>query len=76
MYLTDELQRDLKALAKRTGRAQAELMREALQDYIARQQDPRLPSFVGAFAVGGDAGLDKRRYREKWIRELDAKHPR
>jgi len=76
MYLTDELQRHLKTLAKRTGRAQADLMREALHEYLARQEDPRLPSFVGAFAVGGDAGLDKRRYREKWIRELDAKHLR
>lgn len=76
LYLTDELQRDMRALARRTGRPQADLIREALTQYLARQHGPPLPSFVGAVAVGGNAGLDKRRYRQEWIHELDMKHPR
>ncbi len=73
MYLTDELQRDIKALAKRTGRPQADLIREALGEYLARQEQPRLPSWVGSASVGGDAGKDKRRYRDEWIDHLEKK---
>lgn len=73
MYLTDELQSELRALSKRTGRPIAELIREALGEYLERQEQPRLPSWVGIASVGGDAGEDKRRYREQWIHHLEGK---
>jgi hypothetical protein len=55
---------------------QAELIRLALAAFLEREPRPRLPSFVGIAAVGGDAGEDKRRYRELWAEELAKKHPR
>jgi predicted transcriptional regulator len=73
MYLTEELKRDLKTLAKRTGRPQADLIREALVQYLQGQEHPRLPSWVGIASVGGDAGKDKRRYREEWIDHIERK---
>ena len=54
--LGPELRRELAALAGRTGRHQAELIREALALYIERHGPPALPSWVGRAAVGGDAG--------------------
>jgi hypothetical protein len=73
VYLDADLRRELQVLARRTGRPQAELIRQALAEYVGRQAKPSLPSFIGAFAVGGDAGQDKRRYREQWRRELARK---
>lgn len=44
LYLPIELHRTYKELARRTGRSQAELMREALQEYAEQQEPPRLRS--------------------------------
>lgn len=76
IYLDAELRRRLRAAAKTHGVSQAELIRMALAEYLDEEPRPPLPSFVGAFAVGGDAGEDKRRYREQWKRELAEKYPR
>ncbi len=76
VYLSEEIQRGLRLLAKRTRRPQAELIRDALGEYLARQGLPRMPGWVGMVSVGGDAGVDKRRYREQWILELDQKYDR
>jgi Arc/MetJ-type ribon-helix-helix transcriptional regulator len=38
VYLTDEQERTLKALAARTGRSQSELIREAVDDLIAKRK--------------------------------------
>jgi predicted transcriptional regulator len=58
VYIDPGAKRDLEALAKRTGRPQAELLREALVEYVARHRPPALPTFVATAAVGGDAGAD------------------
>jgi hypothetical protein len=44
LYLPDELLVTFRALARRTGRSQSDLMREALQGYADRQQAPRFHS--------------------------------
>jgi hypothetical protein len=44
LYLPPELQRTYRELARRTGRSQAVLMREALQCYADVQEPPRLRS--------------------------------
>jgi predicted transcriptional regulator len=44
LYLPDELLLTFRSLARRTGRSQAELMREALQGYAADQTPLRLRS--------------------------------
>ena len=64
VYIDQPTKRDLEALAKRVGRPQAELLREALLQYIEGQRRPSLPTFVATAAVGGDASVDVRRYRE------------
>lgn len=70
VYIDQPTKRELEALAKRLGRPQAELLREALTQYLDRQKRPSLPSFVATSAVGGDASADIRRRREEWMREL------
>jgi len=46
LYLPTELQASLRALARRTGRSQANLIREALETYVAGQERPR-PKSIG-----------------------------
>jgi predicted transcriptional regulator len=58
VYIDPRTKRDLEALSRRTGRAQAELLREALVEYVGRHRPPALPTFVATAAVGGDAGAD------------------
>ncbi len=51
-YLSEEIQRGLRLLSKRTGRPQAELIREALDSYLGRDTVARsVPSFVGKFSM-------------------------
>lgn len=63
VYLDGAAKKELEALAKRAGRSQAVLLREALIEYIDRQKRPSLPSFVASSAVGGDAAADVRALR-------------
>lgn len=71
IYLDERTRSGLRALARRSGRSQADLIREALTRMLdERSGPPELPGFVAAFAVGGDAGADKRRLRDQWKREL------
>jgi predicted transcriptional regulator len=63
LYLPGELQSILRQLARRTGRAQADLIREALTEYVSRQEHPR-PRSIGA---GEDADLAARD-SEAWLR--------
>ncbi len=62
VYMSHEMQASLKALAKRTGRSQADLMREALELYV-RGQQRQLPSFVGII----EDGSLQARYVEDWL---------
>jgi predicted transcriptional regulator len=63
VYIDQRTRRELEALAKRLGRPQAELLREALKQYLDGQKRPSLPSFVATSAVGGDASIEVRRFR-------------
>jgi predicted transcriptional regulator len=45
IYLPDNLRIALKDMARRSGRPQAELIREALAAFVARQERPRPKSF-------------------------------
>jgi predicted transcriptional regulator len=67
LYLPVELQRALKEQSRRSGRPQAELVREALQTYLAGASWPQ-PASIGA---GADAGLSARESDEWLKREWD-----
>jgi hypothetical protein len=51
-FLDPQIRRRLRALALRSGRPQAELVREALTAYLDRRQGYRLPSWVGSWTQG------------------------
>jgi len=63
LYLPDELKRALRDAARRLGRAQAELIREALTEYLRDHTRPR-PQSIGAAADGRVAARDS----EAWLR--------
>jgi predicted transcriptional regulator len=66
LYLPTELQQALKQLARRQKRSRAELIREALEQYV-RSQPHRLPHSVGVAASGElDATEVKAWLRESW----------
>lgn len=62
LYLSDEQHAELKFIAKRTGRRRAELIRQAVDDYLKRQ--PReLPRSIG---MGSDPDL-KATEIDEWL---------
>jgi hypothetical protein len=67
LYLPADLQQRLKDAARRTGRPQASIVREALDRYLAATPSP-LPTSIGA---GDDPDLDARHAKgwlhERWI---------
>lgn len=66
LYLPDSLHDALQALAKRTGRSQADMIREALGAYLAQQEEQRvLPRSVGAVCVPEVQAADA----EEWLAE-------
>jgi predicted transcriptional regulator len=71
LYLPAELQQALKQLARRQKRSRAELIREALEQYV-RAQPHRLPRSVGIAASGElDATEVKDWIRESWAKRRD-----
>jgi predicted transcriptional regulator len=66
LYLTSELARMLQDVSRRKGRPQAELVREALQQYLERQERP-LPRSIGIAASGElDAAETEAWLEEHW----------
>lgn len=63
LYLPPELRRALREQGRRSGRAQAELIREALGEYLARRPRPQ-PRSIGVVASGKVTG----RNSEAWLR--------
>ena len=63
LYLPDELKRALRDAARRLGRAQADLVREALAAYLRAQPRP-IPRSLGAGADKELAARDS----EAWLR--------
>jgi predicted transcriptional regulator len=64
LYLPTELQSSLRDLSRRSGRPQAALIREAVAEYVTRQQKP-WPKSIGSGADGRVTG----RASEDWLRE-------
>lgn len=62
LYLPADLQRALQEQARRSGRPQAELVRQALRDYLEAAASPR-PRSLG---LGADAKLSGRE-SESWL---------
>jgi plasmid stability protein len=69
LYLPEDLQRALRTEARRTGRPQAELVRDALRTYLGSRGKPRLRS-IGA---GEDAELSGRD-SESWLSREWGRH--
>jgi predicted transcriptional regulator len=65
LYLPTELQQGLRALARRTGRPQAELIREAIAGYVGAQERP-WPRSIG---LGTSDGTVTSEASEAWIRQ-------
>ncbi len=64
LYLPEDLQRSLKEAARRTGRPEAAIIREALTEYLRDRARPE-PRSIGA---GEDAELAARD-SEAWLRD-------
>lgn len=62
-YLPDEMRHALRDAARRSGRPQAELVREALAGYLATNSRPR-PRSLGAGADKAVSAADS----EDWLR--------
>ena len=73
VYLDPEVQRGLRALSRARRRPQAELIREALAQYLDRATDYELPPWVGSWKLGPqtDAATIKREARAEWAGALD-----
>lgn len=69
LYLPAELQRALKAEARRTGVTQAELVREALRERLAGRPAPDLGGFIGVASVDGVPATDDERRLERYRTE-------
>ena len=65
LYLADDQAIALKHFAKRTGRRRADVIREAVADYLTRQPEPPLPSSIGSGHDGKLSGTDS----EKWLEQ-------
>ena len=64
LYLPEDLQRSLKEVARRTGRREAAIVREALAAYLQHQTRPQ-PRSIGA----GEDTVLAARDSEAWLRE-------
>jgi hypothetical protein len=62
IYLPEALHRSLQGVARRSGRSQAHVIRDAIEQYVANEEPPQLTSI----GVGDDPELDARDY-EAWL---------
>ena len=69
VYLSSDLQERLRGAARREGRSQAEIVREAIKDRLDRDVS-RAPSIVGMFdeETTVTSGQVKSKIREEWSR--------
>jgi Ribbon-helix-helix protein, copG family len=72
LYLPHDMKRELEAVARRSGRAQAVIVREALAQYLGQQPRP-WPKSIGAGSDPELSGADSEDWlRENWGKHLDA----
>jgi len=72
LYLTNDLQRGLRDLSRRTKRPQAELVREALATYLGAQEHPWPSSIGSATSDGTVEAKDARGWvHEQWSRKYE-----
>lgn len=64
IYLSDETMNEIKLTARAQGRSEAEIVREALNDYFERRRHD-VPSIFGTWSGGTIGGADS----EDWLRE-------
>src|SRR5215475_8558276 len=68
LYLPDDLQQELQDASRRTGLAQAEIIRTALRAYLDREGRPA-PQSVGMVADGGISAAEAKAWiRQEWSR--------
>lgn len=69
VYLPWDLQQELRSLARRTGRPQAELLRDAVRRYVD-EQPAELPSSIGIASSGGLHARDAKAWvHAEWDRK-------
>lgn len=72
LYLPKELQVELRAAARRERRSQADIVRDAVTEYLTKRPRP-LPKSIGIIDDWPDDGVDssniKEWLREQWARE-------
>jgi predicted DNA-binding protein len=64
LYLPDNLQRALRQAARRTGRSQADIVREAVERYLRGEEVPRFRS-MGVAADGTLSAEDVEAWLER-----------
>ena len=72
VYLTSDEKRGLEEMAERTGRSQSELIREAVDHYLAQRADQlRSERLQRAFGLWSDRKdrPDSRELRSEWERQ-------
>lgn len=75
IYLPEDLQHQLEALAKQEKRSKAEVIREALQSYVEKKPR-RLPKSLGIGQDGTLAAEDIDSWlKENWIKDLEHDNP-
>ncbi|PSF36790.1 CopG family transcriptional regulator [Aphanothece hegewaldii CCALA 016] len=68
VYLAETTQETLQQIAHQTGRTEAELIQEAIEDYLARQKTKVLPKSVG-IGASGMSNLSERSEELLWSDE-------
>lgn len=75
IYLDADLKRRLAAAARRTGLSQAEIIRDAVGEYMKRAERGSVPSWVGAItdAPVTDAATIKQELRPGWLERIESR---
>ncbi len=66
IFLDEQLERELKALARRDGRPMASVVREALAAYVVDERD-RAPGLMGFVAAGRSGRRDTAERHEQLL---------
>lgn len=76
--LPGELEEKIKRLAKKYDASKSEIVREAIEDYVAKEETKEKPYELGKdlFGLyGSDEGNLSEAYKQKVKKKLNEKHP-